>query len=283
MACSFHKIQPGRHDWRDSVLDGLAHDGRKSGRAGRTGRNPETASRRHALEGGGVDRQLERKMGKGLLHRPGSLRQLTAIGRAPQPRVPGPCLGPGRARQLDGRGEKAVRRPAASEKGAVGAAGEEHRPLPARSRFRLCAARVGLRAPDWSAAQSGASGQAPQAGLRGRQRVAPISMSAWAKSPALRLGASACAAAASSPRARAIGFSRAMSRAERARCCRRPARSGGRRQSPQSPRRYRRQRPAGRATRLPRSEIPPLAGRSPSRRRADCAPANNSRDRRMRR
>ena len=48
--------------------------------------------------------------------------------------------------------------------------------------------------PVRNAAQSGASGHKGQSGLRGRQIVAPISISAWAKSPALSPGASVRAA-----------------------------------------------------------------------------------------
>src|SRR3984885_14144156 len=53
--------------------------------------------------------------------------------------------GPERPRQFERRSQKAMRRAAAREEGAVGAAGEEHSALPARSHLRLVAARINLR------------------------------------------------------------------------------------------------------------------------------------------
>jgi hypothetical protein len=52
--------------------------------------------------------------------------------------------GPERARQFEGRGEKTVRWPAASEKGAVGTVNEEHSALSTRSRLQFDAPGVGL-------------------------------------------------------------------------------------------------------------------------------------------
>src|SRR3984885_15588070 len=81
-----------------------------------------------------VDRKHQHEMGEALLHRP----------RQPAPSgddrsvvvnlVAWAFDGPRRARQLDRRSEKAVRRTAASEKGAVETAGEKKQPLPARAR-----------------------------------------------------------------------------------------------------------------------------------------------------
>ena len=240
--------------------------------------------RRAAFERARIDRELEREVGEGLFHSPGqpapTRDDRSGAGNADAWAFDGPR----RARQLDRRGEKPVRRTAASEKGAVGAASEEYRALAARSGLGLGAARIGrgIPAPERRAIREqrarGAIGIAGPADRRAdiHQRLGEIARSpAWRKHPRRRRRFR-LAPARSAHRARA-GARGCV------RYCRRPARSGVQRRSPQSPPQYRRRRRGGRVTPLPRSESTRRGERSPGRRRAGFAPANNSRDRRTRR
>ena len=111
------------------------------------GGDAKTADRSAALKVRGVDREAEREMGENLLD---FARQPTPARRnrsdAGELDI-WTFVRPRRARQLDRRGEKTLSRSAANEKGPVGTAGEEHRPLPAWSRLRLGAPRKGLGDP----------------------------------------------------------------------------------------------------------------------------------------
>src|ERR1700722_6074466 len=126
------------------VLDRLAHHARESRRGDRVGRDPKAASRGAALKVCCVDREAQREMGENLLdfarQPPPARHDWRGVGKL----AIWAFVRPRRPRQLDGRGEKTMSRSAASEKGPIGTAGEEHRALPAGSHLRSVAPGIGL-------------------------------------------------------------------------------------------------------------------------------------------
>ena len=213
---------------------------------------------RAAVELRGVDRKAQRKMGEDLLD----------LARQPPPvrgdwsRAGKPAAGvffrPGRARQFNRRGEKAMRRAAASEKGAVGAAGEEHRAPPVRSRLRLGAPRIGLRR---AGLERGAILGERAGAANGIARAAEGRADVHQRLREIARPRGLARAPAPPPRS-ALARERSALQGRRAapgsgRYCRRPAGSHGRRRWPRPPPRYRRRRPAARANPLPRAGNPP--------------------------
>ena len=88
--------------------------------------------------------------------------------------------------------EQPLGRAAAREEGAVGASREKRRADLFRPRFDVAAARIGLgRRPSAPPRKPSCKRTAAQSGLRGRQIVAPMSISACAKSPGRSAGVSA--------------------------------------------------------------------------------------------
>ena len=176
-----------------------------------------------------------------------------------------------------------MRRTAASEKGAVGTAGEENRALPARSRLRLGAPGIGLGGPGAERRAIVGEGTGAASGIaraaEGRadihQRLSEIARPAAWRQRARRRGEFASCAGdrlfqSKKPRQNAGDI--AIDR----RCL---ATKGDRRDRGRGIGANARKRAQAR---LPRSEMSRLVERFPWRRRADFALANNSRDPRTR-
>src|ERR1700722_13045716 len=136
----FHNNPPRASVLGDGMLDRLPHHARESRRGDRVGRDPETVGRGAALKLCGIERKAQREMGENLLdfarQPPPVRRERSGAGKLAIWAYVRP---PRRPRQLDGRGEKSIRRSAASEKGPIGPPGEEHHALSARSHLRLVA------------------------------------------------------------------------------------------------------------------------------------------------
>ena len=197
------------------MRDRLPHDIGEPGLADRIPHQPEMAVGSAALVSAGVDDEPQGEMGEDLLDLPRAAGA-SAPRPARRPRKPRRALRPSRAC----RGVRRSRR--AGPSAAAGGRGRR-RPRDARRTPRRLARGFGFasalrgkvvgRAGAERARSRLRAGRPAQSGFRGRQIVAPMSISAWAKSPARRGGASARAAAAIALRCSAIGASSAVRRA----------------------------------------------------------------------
>src|ERR1700678_4426102 len=112
------------------VLDRLPHHARETRCADRIGFDPKTVGRGATLEFRRVDGKPQREVGENLFDvswQPPPARLDRSGAGKPVIRV---FTRPWRPRQLNGRSQKTTGRTAAREEGAVGAASEEHSPLP---------------------------------------------------------------------------------------------------------------------------------------------------------
>ena len=153
---------------------------RESRRANRIRIDPGTACRGVAFELRSINGERQRKMGEDLFDFAGqSAPSARRPEQRPANRFARAFRRPERPWQLERRGQKTVRGPAAREEGAVGTTGKEHSALPPRSRLRLGAPRIILRDPGLERrAVFARAGRRPQVGVTGAADVAPMSISA---------------------------------------------------------------------------------------------------------
>jgi len=129
----------------EGVLNGLAHHARETRHAHGIRRDPKAALGRAARELRGVNGEPQREMSEHLFDLAGQPAPVRDERSGVLNRIARALRSPWRARQLEGRSQKAMRGTAAREERAVSTAGEEYGPFSTRSRLQFGAPGVGVR------------------------------------------------------------------------------------------------------------------------------------------